>query len=281
MIYILCLNPSIDVYQTLADEKDGIYHTKNQFLEIGGKGINVALALRRLGIDSRLILPLGGPLAEWFEKQLTFRKISYVAFSEDRPIRLNFKILGEKEIAYNVQNKEWSCFEAISKYLQNVITSSDTLIVSGSGSRYLELLKPLSCRLILDVDGKSLKELSVLKPYLVKPNREELKDAGGKDVDASLKSLLNRGCRQILCTLDRDGAVYRSLDKEVRICPIGFDLKTTVGCGDAFLSGFLFAILKGFDLNRALHLAGICAYYRGTKKKFISEKLLFKWEITV
>ncbi len=103
----------------------------------------------------------------------------------------------------------------------------------------------------LDTSGPALRAGLPQQPDLVKPNREELAEAVGRDVatladvvDAS-RLLLASGAASVLCSLGPDGAVY--VDSEVAlhaVAPIT-DVRNTVGAGDALLAGYLRAVGRG------------------------------------
>ena len=53
MIYTVTFNPSLDYYVQVNNLKSGLVNrTVSERLAVGGKGINVSLALKELGDDS-------------------------------------------------------------------------------------------------------------------------------------------------------------------------------------------------------------------------------------
>ena len=71
MIYTLTLNPAIDYYIAVDELKIGaVNRTKSENIGFGGKGINVSLVLKALGVKSIALGFVGGFTGEALENDL-------------------------------------------------------------------------------------------------------------------------------------------------------------------------------------------------------------------
>lgn len=273
MIYTLTLSPAVDAYIELDCLEEGKINKsiKEQF-QAGGKGINVSLALQALGIHSTPITIIGGFTGKFLEDTLR-NKFDPILFYREDPTRINVKLLGrEKETAINITQPLPKDLCQKIKRLLSSFTAEDILIVSGSGSSedYLFLLENLACKIVLDLEGKNLKKLIHIRPWIVKPNDEELLEVAPLLEDAYAELL--KGAELILHTKGSQGATLKSKEFEYSVLPEKTDVITTVGCGDAFLAGFLASTFEGDSLEESLAFAMKCGYYRGKKQSFLIRK---------
>jgi fructose-1-phosphate kinase PfkB-like protein len=127
---------------------------------------------------------------------------------------------------------------------------------------------------MVDTSGEALREAVAARPFLIKPNEAELADLTGTPV-RSTEELLARSTglldriQYVLVTRGAGGAVLVSREgiysglaalEPTRV-------RSTVGCGDALLAGFLSGFLTGTDLSEALR-RGVAA---GAAKATVSE----------
>ena len=270
MIYTLTVNPAVDVYMDFDNVTMGkLNRCSNQTVKIGGKGINVSLALKSLGIESIPIAVVGGFTGEYIKKELEKEFHPYLFYSK-HPTRINVKVKSkEEETELNGTNHiEEDSIDKIHSYLLN-LTKTDYLIVSGTASitTYKKLLAELNCKIILDVDGKLLKELLYIKPWLVKPNDAEVKEISQNVEEAY--SILLQDVEYILHTKGNDGACLLSRKEKYEVQGLKTSVVSTVGCGDAALAGFLAQYLEGKDLKSCLDFSNQCGCYRAKTGQFL------------
>ena len=118
---------------------------------------------------------------------------------------------------------------------------------------------------MVDATGQLLLNVLKFRPFLIKPNREELEELSGralkgeKEIILACKDLQVLGACNILVSLGGDGAilvsetggVYQSAAPQGRVV-------NTVGAGDSMVAGFLAGYLKNRSLLEAFH-TGIAA----------------------
>lgn len=269
MIYTLTINPAVDVYMDF----DAVYLGKlnrcsNQTIKIGGKGINVSLALKSLGVESVPIAVIGGFTGEFIKKELEKEFHPYLLYSK-HPTRINVKVKSKEETELNGTNHiEEELIDVIHSYLKK-LTKTDYLVVSGTASlsTYKKLLTELNCRIILDVDGQLLKELLYIKPWLVKPNDIELKEIS-KNVEEAY-SILLQDVEYVLHTKGNEGVCFISLKEKHEIQGLKTSIVSTIGCGDAALAGFLAQYILGKDMKFCVEFCNQCGYYRAKTGQFL------------
>ena len=155
--------------------------------------------------------------------------------------------------------------------MQTMLKVDDYLVLTGDASnvedtgiytRLANAARGLGARVVLDASGPYLAEGIRSKPYLVKPNEEELNHLAGRELNnedeviAFLLSTLFDGIAIIALTRGEKGAVLIKFGKELyTIPPVQVSVKNTVGCGDAFLAGLLAGIARGESPAETLSLA--------------------------
>lgn len=290
MIYTLTINPSLDYVMELDKlTKGSMNRSKNTYLLPGGKGINVSQVLNALGEENVAILPVAGFTGEKLLQLLDEKGIDYeVVKMEQGDTRINVKVLGEEETELNAQGPQLSQEEKIqllAKFEQ--IKEGDFLILSGSvptalGSHfYADIMKTLqgkNIKVVVDTIGNNFLNALPFKPYLVKPNKEELAAlfaTGTSDTLELAKKVQKMGARNVLVSLGKDGALLLTEEGDVfhEKAPKG-NAVNTVGAGDSMVAGFIAGVVAGWDFAAALKL-GIAA---GSASAF-SKNLATKEEI--
>ena len=190
--------------------------------------------------------------------------------------RINTKIISDSETALNGQGPQLSK-EELQKLFTKLqgLTQDDILVLAGSipaslpddiYEQILELLQPACTRVVVDATGDLLLKVLKYKPFLIKPNHEELGEFFGRgpllneeDILAAALKLQQQGARNVLVSRGADGAVL--LDENGRqhmmASPKG-KLVNSVGAGDSMVAGFLAGYLKTQDYEEALRL-GVAA----------------------
>ncbi|MBQ4570592.1 MAG: 1-phosphofructokinase family hexose kinase [Bacilli bacterium] len=279
MIYTLTLSPSIDYYVLLDNLKIGkINRSKTEYLRVGGKGINVSKVLKELEIESIPVLLTAGFTKDKILEDLDNYKFNYYNIEVNGINRINVKIQAEEETAINTNGLfiNDSHIDLIVDYLKR-LTKDDYLVISGSipsGVRrdvYEYIISKLDyCNLNIVVDAEKDLLLNTLKykPFLVKPNKEELEQLCNKKLK-SINDIYNEGCKliklgakNVIVSLGEMGLLYISSSLEKIYLPsIDVNVISTVGAGDSLIAGFL----AGHSLNKEtidclkLGLASACA----------------------
>lgn len=293
MIYTLTINPSLDYVMEMDKLIVGeMNRSKNTYLLPGGKGINVSQVLKNLSIENVAILPVAGFTGEKLLHMLSEKGITYEAVRlKQGDTRINVKVLGQVETELNAGGPDMTKDEKnalISKV--ESLSDDDYLILSGSVPKglgeyfYADLMSYLQekkVRVILDTIGENFKNALAQKPFLVKPNKEELESLFNVKTDIGeallelAKKVQKMGAENVLVSLGKDGAMLLTEDGNVFYAeaPKG-KVVNTVGAGDSMVAGFVAEYTKSMDMEKALKW-GIAA---GSASAF-SKNLASKEEI--
>lgn len=279
MIYTLTLSPSIDYYVLLDNLKIGkINRSQTEYLRVGGKGINVSKVLKELGIESIPVLLTAGFTKEKILEDLNNFKFNYYNIEVNGINRINVKIQAEEETAINTNGLFINDvhIDLIVNYLKR-LSKGDYLVISGSipsGVRrdvYEYIISKIdyeNLNIIVDAEKDLLLNTLKYKPFLVKPNKEELEQLCNKKLK-SIDDIYNEGCKlinlgaqNVIVSLGAMGLIYIDSNFEKIYLPsIDVNVISTVGAGDSLIAGFL----AGQSLNKEiidslkLGLASACA----------------------
>lgn len=277
MIYTLTLNPSIDYVVHLDKFVSGITNrTTGEEYYIGGKGINVSCILAQLGIQSTALGFCAGFTGEAIEKGLHDQGI-YSDFIrlKDGISRINIKMKAGEESEINAQGPHISDeeLELLMDKIRN-ITAGDTIVLAGSipetaaddtYERILNTIGDKQVKIVVDAAKKLLLNCLVHKPFLIKPNRQELSELFGKEVrteeetENCARELMKQGAVNVIVSLGGDGAVLFAEDgKTYHSGTLKERVLNTVGSGDSMVAGFIAGYEQTGDYGYALKLGTAC-----------------------
>lgn len=272
MIYTLTLNPAIDYTMNFNKIITGkVCRSSGENITIGGKGINVSLILKELGIDSVATGFLAGFTGAYIEQQLKLKKIESHFFHLDNGFtRINVKIKSDNETDLNADgpiiNKDK--INDLKLFLKK-LTCNDILVISGSVPKtlpdgiYTEILNEIdeNVRIVADTNGQLLLNILKFKPFLIKPNNFELgeifgvKIASPEDTEHYARLLQQKGAKNVLVSLAENGAILID-EYGIRhdISAAKGKVKNSVGAGDSMVAGLLAGFLQNKDYDFALKL---------------------------
>lgn len=300
MIYTVTLNPSIDYIVRLDCLKSGITNrTTSEEYYFGGKGINVSCVLAELGIESTALGFVAGFTGEAIEKGIRNDKIITDFIKLKNGIsRINIKIKASEETEINCQGPhiEESELERLLAKIDR-ITDYDTLIIAGNipntisddiYERILEKIKHKKVRIVVDAAKKLLLNSLKYKPFLIKPNCQELSEIFGveitsdDDTEKYAKLLQKEGAQNVLISLGGQGALLiDEFGRKHNAGVINEKVINTVGSGDSMVAGFVAGYERKQDYAYALKLGSVCgnatAFLSGLATKEKINELLLKF----
>ena len=273
MIYTVTLNPSVDYFLSVKDFKSGIINrSDNEYMLPGGKGVNVSIVLKNLGIHTVATGFVAGETGSLFSSLLSCQGVEsdFIQLKEGNT-RINVKVKSEAETEINASGPNIDD-EAYTKLLEKFsdLSMSDMVVVAGSvpeslgQERYLRLLDCISrtgAALIVDTTGKNLTDSLKFKPFLIKPNDAELGEIFGTECNSTEKiaecagRLRESGAQNVLVSRGAAGAVLFCSNFQVFDCPAPEgDVVSTVGSGDSTVAGFVAGYMESGDYEYALKL---------------------------
>lgn len=301
MIYTVTLNPSIDYVVHLERLISGITNrTTGEEYYFGGKGINVSHVLAELDLDNTALGFVAGFTGEAIEKGTSHPRITtdFIHLKEGIS-RINVKIKSDEETEINGQGPHIDD-EALSEFMEktDLIKDGDTLILSGSIPKtmpddvYERILEKISDRevlIVVDATKKLLMNSFKYRPFLIKPNRQEISEIFGVNVNSEedtvkyARKLQEMGAKNVLVSLGGEGAML--LDEFGHVFKEGTikgKVLNTVGSGDSMVAGFVAGYIKKKDYAYALRLGSACgnatAFLEGLATREKIEELLSLFE---
>ena len=219
MIYTLTLNPALDYVVKTEEFLPGeLNRMDSEQLFVGGKGINVSRVLKTLGVSSTAMGFVAGFTGKEIEEVLIKEgiKTDFVKLVEGNS-RINIKIKSGQETELNGKGPkvDTSAKEQLFEKLDS-LEKGDILIMSGSSANglsnniYAEIMQSLEgkdVKFVVDASGELLKKALCFKPWLIKPNKQELEqffDCRIESADQALiyaKRFLEYGAKNILLSL--------------------------------------------------------------------------------
>lgn len=290
MIYTLTLNPSLDYLLDTPDFKLGkTNRSVSESLHFGGKGINVSYVLKQLGIQSVCLGFTAGFTGDELEKMLMSNGLTcdFVKVEKGNT-RINVKIRNEEITEINAQGPEIFS-QDVEKLLKKLdpLSDGDTLVLAGSTPRgfdsiYSDIMKHLSnkgVRFVVDTSGQKLLDCLKYKPFLIKPNKEELSEIVGQSLEddqaivTAAEKLKEMGAVNVLVSLGGDGALLvDENNKAHRVYAHVITPVSTVGAGDSMVAGFLAGTEQGYDY--ALKLGNACGAASAMSEVLLTKELV-------
>jgi 1-phosphofructokinase/tagatose 6-phosphate kinase len=283
LIITVTLNAAIDRTLTVPNFQPGHRHRASASLtSAGGKGINVARALKRLDTPVVASGLAGGQTGDRIIEELAAEALlnDFVRIGDESrtstavvdPTGGTLSEIYEWGPAVRVEELEMLLDKL--RYLSRV---AQYVVFSGSLPRdveddfYAEAIRDLNRRgvqCVLDTEGEPLRRGVDAEPFIVSPNQREAESLVGQefqddeDFRMALDAIVELGARNVLITqesacfaLFREDRVTRRYRASTdRIEPVA-----AVGAGDVLLAGFLAARFNGRPVDEALRQGVGCA----------------------
>ncbi|MDO4289121.1 MAG: 1-phosphofructokinase [Eubacterium sp.] len=294
MIYTVTFNPSLDYIVGVDGLKLGqVNRTSSELMFPGGKGINVSIVLKNLGVDNTAL----GFVAGFTGKEIVRRLEEFGCQSKfitvDKGLsRINVKIRSDEESEINGQGPHISkaCLEALFKEFDK-LTDQDILVLAGSipasmpedsYEKIMAYLEGRGIKIIVDATGQLLVNVLKYKPFLIKPNNHELGEIfdvvlkSDEEIVTYAKKLQAMGARNVLISMAGDGAIFIAEDGTVHksAAPKGV-VRNSVGAGDSMVAGFI----AGYLESGAMEIAFKTGVAAGSASAF-SDNLATKSEVS-
>lgn len=274
VIYTVTFNPALDYVVHVDDlQIETVNRSHHEQIYYGGKGINVSIVLKHLGLTSKALGFVAGFTGKAIEDGVKAMAIEtdFIVLREGLS-RINVKIKAEAETEINGQGPHVAPdeLEALYKKLE-VMKAGDVLILAGTipatlpSNIYEIIMAQLSGRgveIVVDATKDLLRNVLKYKPFLIKPNHHELRELFGEKLETEealisrAKKLQQMGARNVLISMAGDGAILVTETEKVykMRAPKGH-VKNSVGAGDSMVAGFVASYFKKYDYEEALKFA--------------------------
>jgi len=283
MIYTVTLNPAIDKIIFLDEFVRSRTARIGKTLEtLGGKGTHVSIDLKLLGIENTALGVTLGETGRRITQMMEEWGVAARFLHYDLPgveSRTNYEIIEETGGHCTMLSSRGpmlarSMTDALLAQIRQLARADDILMLTGDASnvedkavynRLAEEAHDLQMKVILDASGPYLAEGIKSKPFMIKPNFEELCFLAGRDlkneadVVSALEALGEKGIHTVAMTWSSQGAVVKSGSEIWRVYPAAVRAVNEAGCGDAFLSALVAGLVRGESLDHTVRWAASVA----------------------
>ena len=279
MIVTVTLNAALDRTLTVPNLQAGHRHRASAALTLaGGKGINIARALKRLAVPVVATGLAGGGTGTRILEELTAEAILHDFVRIRDNSRTSTAVVDPMASSYT-EIYEWGPqvehdeLEILREKVRYLAGSAEFVVFAGSLPRgvdtafYAEMIRELNRRgvqTVIDSEGEPLRLGVDAEPHLVSPNDREAEALVGQEFNGdedfvhALDRIAEMGARNVLIT-QASGcfALLREerLRRRLRAAAPQVDVISGVGSGDVLLAAFIAARLTGRPAEDALRSA--------------------------
>jgi 1-phosphofructokinase family hexose kinase len=287
MIITVTLNAALDKTLAVPNFRLGRRHRAvEQTSMAGGKGVNVARALKTLGQPVIATGVAGGPTGTRIIEQLTDEAVLNDFVRIHQESRTSIAVVdptsGEQteinEHGPEITEAELDLFREKLLYLAKgaaVCVFAGSLPRGAPDSLYADMvveLKKIGVMTVIDSSGEPLSLATRAGPTVVSPNEQEAEELVGHEFSddddrvRAVHEMVQMGAQEAIMTLP-SGCLALVSDPDApegqrRLHRVGLDPAETpvakVGSGDAFLAGYVAARYSGKSASEALRFGVAC-----------------------
>jgi len=282
MIFVLCANPAIDHLLIMKELSLNEVNRASQVVEtVGGKGINVARAIKRKGGNPHLLLFAGGNTGEKIVTSLEKEDFSLTSWPSGET-RVTIVIHEEKPKRHTVINEPGPVVSipvALTSlhFLENNLHKGDYLVLSGSLPRGIRLdfyallirvAKKREAFSVLDASGEPLRLALSAVPFMIKPNVREAEEVLGFSISSwedkikAVKIFQSQGVELVVLSDGKRGVVaaYRGKIWKVRMKEEVKAGGYSIGSGDTLVGVMVEYLEKKKSIEESLIAAVSCGF---------------------
>ena len=260
-IVTLTLNPAFDLHCNIPDFAP--YHenlAKITACDAGGKGINISRALCENGVDNLAFVILGDENGGAFEQALVRDGVLFGKLTVKGRIRENITChtpgVPETRISFEGFSLDREQLEQVFDLLAGEVDDDTVVTFTGRAPSGVEMqdikgflnrFVQRGARLVIDSRSFSLADLRQMKPWLIKPNQEEISAYLGcpvtdfDQVAEAAEQLHWEGIANVMVSLGGKGALLACHEGLFVAAAPAVEVCSTVGAGDSTIAGFLVA----------------------------------------
>lgn len=271
MIYTITFNPAVDLVMHVDQVELGdLNRSSEDHYVAGGKGINASIVFKRLGQGNIATGFVGGFSGQFIIDELAKERIESHFIQLDEPTRINVKLKSNQETEINASGPTVSPekFTDLIEYFQANLQAEDVVFLAGNAAPGLDetayrdiakLCLEKNAYFVLDSNKDLLKSCLEYKPFVIKPNKDELGELFDTTIETQediihyANELQNLGAKNALVSLGGEGSLLVTEGNEIYTAnvPAG-KVINSVGAGDSMLAGFVSEYLVTKDFEKAL-----------------------------
>ena len=258
-IVTLTLNPAIDVHchtPSFQPFHENLCTVTDR--EAGGKGVNISRALTVNGVDNLAFVVLGADNGEGFLRSLQADGMTVSAVTVPGAIRENITLHCDDNDETRISFKGFSADKTLlvqaEEALADAVDANTVVTFTGSNPKGLEMadvkdflrrIQAKGAKIVIDSRSFTLDDLVEMKPWLIKPNQEEISAYLGREIEsieqviAAAKDLYEKGIENVMISMGSKGALLVCSEGVFEAIPPKVKALSTIGAGDSSIAGFL------------------------------------------
>lgn len=274
-IITLTLNPAFDVH--CSAEHFEACHENLAIVterEAGGKGVNISRALSMNHVDNLALLAVGDENGAEFCRELDNDGMKYETVELKGRIRENITIhtkdAPETRLSFTGFDTDVKLLAEFESRLMSILEDGDLVTFTGrvpSGipmgevKAFLQRIKEKGAKVVVDSRSFEKDDLLDSKPWLIKPNEEEIAVYLNKDISSfesvidGARELHSAGIENVMISLGAKGALLVCSEGAFVAHPPKIKALSTIGAGDSSIGGFLAAASRGLSADEMLKTA--------------------------
>lgn len=261
---------------------------------LGGGVPAIMINTTRLGIPSRVLTFIGEDFFSRFAAS-SFEKygVEFINLYKGSgiPVEITSVMVCNEDRSF-VSYMDWQKLRSYSEDdVYNSLTGAKIVDMNVGFLDVYRQLKKEGTILIFDTGWEDDLSISKYKDYLeladyYLPNRKEaLKITDTQSVEQAAE-ILSNWFGNVVIKLDKDGCLLKNRKGIQYISPLpGIKAVDATGCGDAFMSGFIYGLFYGHPVEQCICFGnvtgGICAQSAGCLTSYVDEKKLLKLVLSV
>ena len=285
---ILCLNLNAAIDKTVvvsSFEINKIHRPESLVALAGGKGCNVARALKTLGEKPVVSGWVGGFAGQYIEKELHREEIQTDFIHTDFESRTCTSILDREnqtmtEIYELGESIPLEKIDELQNHIAAILGKYKAITLSGSlppgvpsdfYGELIEIARRENVLTFLDTSGDALCKGIEARPFFVKPNETEAKSILGfksndtLDFVQAAAEISKRYSTNVLLSMGAKGAIAAKAGATFMVQGPSVEAKSAVGSGDCMLAGLVHGFLQGLSFEGSVN----CAVAAGTANTLV------------
>lgn len=282
MILTVTLNAAIDRTLAVPNFRLGRRHRAVEQTAIaGGKGVNVARALRALGRPVLASGAAGGGMGRRIVELLEDEGIPNDFVRVRDEARMSTAVIDPTDGITTEVNERGPALSAseteqVVERILYLAQGASICVICGSlprgvpvdlYGRLIEELRKLGVRTVLDCEGEPLRLGTRAGPELVTPNVTEAEELVGHefadedDRIAALRDIVAMGVRDAVITYEGGCVALVGGESERSVIRVSIPTREAVspiGAGDAFLAGYVAGVFDAWGIEDCLRFATAC-----------------------
>lgn len=304
-IITVTLNPAFDIHCQV--ESFMPFHENLATVterDAGGKGVNISRALSANGVSNTAIVVMGEENAADFQRCLSSEDIPTKTILVPGRIRENITIheatSKETRISFLGFRASSDLLDRVKSEILSLLEKENFITFTGripdgidmeDVKQFLRHLTERGCKIVLDSRSFEIEDIIDVRPWLIKPNQEEISHYLGKDIQmkeqavSGALTLKEKGIESVMISMGEQGAILVCNEGTFVATAPSIQVESTIGAGDSSIAGFLAAasLSKAPDecLKTAVAYGSAACMQKGTKAPRKDDIRTLLEEITV